>query len=227
MRKEMESLEDGTVAEVAAVRKHRGKTARIASVVGNVLFACLLAVMLMLVFFLVQGRLAGGAPQVFGHQLYIVKGGSMSPTFEVGSLAVVRPVDPVDLAVGDIITYRGQEGSSTLTTHRIVGINSGSGLSFITRGDANDVDDHSPVAASRVVGKVVMAVPYAGYVVNFVGTREGLLSLIVVPGIIIIAFEVRNLFMLAARMDRERSARQAKKTVSGVDDDPLKKIIKY
>ena len=220
-------MEDGTVAEVVAVRKHRGKAFRVASVAGNVLFVCLLAVMLVLVFFLVQSRLAGGAPQVFGHQLYIVKGGSMSPTFNAGSMAVVRPVDPASLAVGDVITFRGEGASKTLTTHRIMEIKTGNGLSFITRGDANDAADSSPVQARSVVGKVVLYVPYAGYVVNFVGTREGLLALIVVPGIIIIAFEVRNLLMLAARMDRERSARQAKKTVSGVDNDPLKKIIKY
>jgi len=48
-------------------------------------------------------------------------------------------------------------------------------------------------------------VPYAGYVVNFAGTLYGLLLLVVVPGVLIIVFEVRNLFACAREMDSEKA----------------------
>lgn len=187
----------------------RSTLSRVARIAGNVLFYCVLALMLFLVVFLVQGRLMDGPPRVFGHQLYVVLGGSMSPAFDAGSMVAVRPVEPATLGVGDIISFRTR-ADGMLTTHRIVEVNTGGGLSFVTKGDANDSTDPNPVPAGNVVGKVALAVPYAGYVVNFAGTLYGLLFLVVIPGVIIIVFEVRNLLACAREMDRQKAlAREA------------------
>ena len=184
--------------------QERSTLSRVGHTAGNVLFYCVLALMLFLVVFLIQGRLMDGPPRVFGHQLYVVLGGSMSPAFEAGSVVAVKPVDPATLGVGDVISFR-TSADGMLTTHRIVGVNTEGGLRFTTRGDANNAEDPNPVSAGNVVGVVALAVPYAGYVVNFAGTLEGLLFLVVIPGVIIIAFEVRNLFACARRMDRQKA----------------------
>ena len=181
-----------------------GTISRVARVAGNIVFYCVLALMIALVFFLVQGRLMDGPPRVFGHQLYVVVGGSMSPAFEAGSVVAVKPVDPATLAVGDIISFR-TTADGMLTTHRIVGVNTEGSLRFTTMGDANNAEDPNPVSAANVVGRVALDVPYAGYVVNFAGTLYGLLLLVVVPGVLIIVFEVRNLFVCAREMDSEKA----------------------
>lgn len=187
------------------------------SIVGNLLFFCLLALMVVLVFSMVQSRLRGGPPQVAGHQMYIVLSGSMSPAFEAGSLAFVQPLAPRNIAVGEIITFRSAGGGDTLTTHRVVQVNSEGGLSFITRGDANDVNDQHPVPAADVVGKVKFALPYAGYVMSFGQSKLGILSLVMIPGILIIVFELRNLFRLSAEYEAEKAA-QRKKENRAVSD---------
>jgi len=192
------------IETVGVSDKKRGTPARVARVLGNILFYCVVALMLLLVVFLVQGRLMDGPPRVFGHQLYIVLGGSMSPAFEAGSIVAVKPVDPSTLAVGDVISFRMRE-DGMLTTHRIVGVSTEGALRFTTRGDANDADDPNPVPAGNVVGRVALAVPYAGYVVNFAGTLYGLIFLVIVPGAVIIAFEVRKLFACAREMEREKA----------------------
>lgn len=160
------------------------------SIFGNVIFVLLLLVMATLSFFLIQSRIAGGVPEIAGYKMYIVLSGSMSPEFDTGSLAFVQDVDTDELAVGDIITYRTQAESDSLTTHRIVEIMKNGNTQFVTRGDANNVNDPNPVLDENIVGRVTGSVPYVGYVLNFVQTRQGLILLIFVPGVLIIAYEL-------------------------------------
>lgn len=64
--------------------------------------------------------------------------GSMTPAIPVGSVVVVRPVDPRTLQPGDIATYQVEEGEETFITHRVLKVhNEGEGLSFTFKGDAN------------------------------------------------------------------------------------------
>ena len=135
----------------------------------------------------------GGVPQVAGYQMYIVLSGSMSPEFDTGSLAFVREVDPLELTEGDIITFQSTNDEGSLTTHRIVEVQREDGLQFITRGDANNINDPIPVPADNVVGIVTGSVPYVGYLINFAQTTQGLVLLIFIPGVLIILFELSKI----------------------------------
>ncbi|MGI6097714.1 MAG: hypothetical protein ACOYBM_06300, partial [Dethiobacteria bacterium] len=73
---------------------------------GKIFAAGLLMLALVLSFFLVQSSFAGGIPSLAGYHMYIVLSGSMSPAFDTGSLAFVRPVQAEEVAAGDIITYK-------------------------------------------------------------------------------------------------------------------------
>ncbi len=189
--------EDNEEEEWGPSRKHKkskGKFRGFFSIFGNILFVILILVMAGLSFFLIQSRITGGVPQVAGYQIYIVLSGSMSPEFDTGSLAFVREKEPEQLVVGDIITFKSPNDPDSLTTHRIVEIQREDGLSFITRGDANNVNDPNPVPEDNVVGIVTGSVPYVGYLLSFVQTTQGLILLIFVPGILIIAFELNKIF---------------------------------
>lgn len=107
-----ESLPAMAAAPAAAMpaKKQRSGWHRALNIGGNILFFCLLAMMVALVFSLVQSRIRGGPPQVAGHQMYIVLSGSMSPAFEAGSLAFVQPVSPRNIGEGDIITFHCASG---------------------------------------------------------------------------------------------------------------------
>lgn len=97
-------------APALPAKKQRSGWHKALSIGGKVLFFCLLAMMVALVFSLVQSRVRGGPPQVAGHQMYIVLSGSMSPAFEAGSLAFVQPVSPRSIQAGDIITFHCASG---------------------------------------------------------------------------------------------------------------------
>lgn len=142
-------------------------------------------------------------PRFGGWRFDAVLSGSMEPTLALGGVVAIKPVQPVDIGVGDIIAYRSGEA---LISHRVVDVISGGGeLSFITKGDANEAPDLSPVTATNLVGEVVFDVPYLGYLAAFVKTRLGFLLTVFVPGGAIIALELRNLWRLVLKGDKTKA----------------------
>ena len=111
--------------------------------------------------------------------------GSMSPTIPTGSIAVVRPVDPATLHVGDVATYQKSPDNPALITHRIVAIRMKQGReAFIFKGDANRGPDVEPVPADAIRGKVWFHVPYLGEIRDSLSTKGGVgvLAVIVLLG---------------------------------------------
>jgi signal peptidase len=194
--------------EKAVVKQSRpfAVALKIARLAGQLLFVCVMALMAVLLFFLLQSRLAGGSPAVAGYQLYIVEGGSMSPAFEAGSIVLVRPLEPAAVQAGDIITYRDpdSERAETIVTHRVIAVKPTDPVSFITRGDANDADDPLPIPSGNLIGRVDYSVPYLGFLFNLVKTRNGILLLLIAPAVLIIVSELRKLMGYAQVFEREK-----------------------
>lgn len=104
-------------------------------------------------------------PKAVGGRPLTVLSGSMTGTYDVGDVVIVKPVDTDDLRVGDVITFQAVSDDPTLTTHRIVAFAFGSdGKQFVTQGDANGAQDLAPVKPAQVKGEVWYSVPKVGYV---------------------------------------------------------------
>ncbi|HZK24342.1 MAG TPA: signal peptidase I [Oscillospiraceae bacterium] len=188
---------------------------------GNLVFALLLLMLVLLTITTVQSRLKGKPPQLAGYQMYIVLGGSMSPTFEMGSLAFLKPIAAQDVVAGDIITYSSPFDAASLTTHRVMEIHDDNGqLYFTTRGDANDVNDLVPALAANVVGKVVFALPYLGYVLHFGRSKLGLIMLVVLPGFIIMLIELRNILRYYTEWKQSKESQAANEETAVEADSP-------
>lgn len=99
--------------------------------------------------------------------LVAIPTGSMRPNLNPGELVIVQGISgPSQIHVGDIVEY----ASSSLhidVVHRVVAVEhvQGVGILFTTKGDNNTSPDPIPVPYSAVVGKVVFAVPYLGFLV--------------------------------------------------------------
>jgi signal peptidase I len=84
--------------------------------------------------------------------------------------------------------------SGYLVTHRIVGrINGECGTAFQTKGDANEGVDQYLVSSDLVVGRMVFAIPYIGYVASISHSFLGFLFLVLAPGSIVICAEVASI----------------------------------
>ncbi len=92
-----------------------------------------------------------------------VESNSMVPVFNKGDILVLRGSAQDELKVGDIIVY-SVEGRSVPIVHRVVKLNPDG--SFQTKGDANNgqLEFEYHVPYESVHGKVVLIVPFLGWV---------------------------------------------------------------
>jgi len=121
-----------------------------------------------------------------GIHIYTNKSGSMDPVINTGSLIVVRKQAMYE--VGDVISYNALvEGKEMIISHRIVGIG---GNIYLTKGDANTAIDRETVVPRLVIGRVVLIIPYLGYIVSVVKSPLGVLFTILLPASVIILLEL-------------------------------------
>ncbi len=100
-------------------------------------------------------------PRMFSYELYTVVSGSMEPAIPTGSLVYVENLDPNEVQEGDVIAFYGAQDGSSVITHRVV-TNSTVMGEFITKGDANEENDMSPIPYSHFIGRVAKSIPKVG-----------------------------------------------------------------
>src|SRR5271157_3840796 len=120
-----------------------------------------------IVIVLVGVMLVWGSTGLLGFRPSVVASGSMTPSLNVGDLAITVPANLQTIKHGDIIQYlRNNE----FIMHRVVGVESINGATFfITKGDANNVLD-APVSQDAVTGKVLYIIPKLGWVSIYLKT---------------------------------------------------------
>lgn len=147
----------------------------------------LFTIIIVLVAFLLVGI------RLFKLTPYAIIGGSMEPTYKVGSLVYVSNVDPANIKVDSVITYvLNEEG--VVSTHRVVGVDKVK-QQFKTKGDANKNVDGLPVHFNNVLGEVKFAIPYLGYLSVFINSQYGV-AIIVTLLIVLISSSFLTRMML-------------------------------
>lgn len=123
--------------------------------------------------------------RLVGYQCYNVISPSMEPTYMVGDLIYVKAVDPQTIREGDVITFLVNE-ELVVGTHRVVRVDAQRQLIY-TKGDANDVEDQSPVHFNNVIGIPHFSIPKLGYVSDFIQHPPGSYITIGIGVILILA----------------------------------------
>ena len=134
--------------------------------------------------------------RLIGLNPYVVLSGSMEPTYHVGSLIYVKPVDYKELKVGDPITYMISQ--DTIVTHRIIEVlvdeEDPNTIRYFTKGDANDVADGSSVHYKNIIGQPVFSIPYLGYLSNYIQHPPGMYVAIAAGAILILLVFLPDIF---------------------------------
>ena len=155
----------------------------------NWISGVLVAVVVLLAVMLVGVRLVGLKP-------YVVLSGSMEPSYPVGSLIYVKAVDYRQLQVGDPITYLLSE--NTVVTHRIIEVladpEDPETIRYFTKGDANEIADGTSVHYRNIIGVPVFAIPYLGYVSNYIQSPPGSYVAIAACAILILLVFLPDVF---------------------------------
>jgi signal peptidase len=126
------------------------------------------------------------APHFLGYSRYVITSGSMTGTYDQGSVVFEKPVPAARLRVGDVITYMPppDAGVPHLVTHRIISMKpaEGGGVVFTTQGDANPDPDPWHFELVQATQPVVhFGVPHVGWIFIALAHREVRMLAIGVP----------------------------------------------
>lgn len=148
-----------------------------------------------MVYVIAAGRSPSG-PELFGYRFMTVLSDSMTPTITSGDLVIGKAPALDSIQPGQIVTYRNHL-ARRLVTHRVVAVTKvGSESAFITQGDGNSLPDERPILARDVVAAYAFHLPFAGYLLAFSQTWVGLVLLVLIPSLLLMGSELRNMIRL-------------------------------
>jgi signal peptidase I len=168
-------------------------------------------------------------PAALGFHRYIILTGSMTGTYDRGSIVYDLPVPVSQLKVGDPITYDPPAGYTSgvykRVTHRIYWIGRGANgeRAFRTKGDANPAPDvWKFMLGHGTQDRVVFHIPYLGYFFVLLGLKEFRMVLVGVPAVIMGLMMFRGLWR-----DAGVEAKRQKLAAAGWQqiDDPGREIV--
>ncbi|MGB9963319.1 signal peptidase I (plasmid) [Halobacterium sp. MBLA0001] len=140
---------------------------------------------------------------------YVVLSNSMEPALETGDVVIVQAVAPGAIEVGDVITYQrppDADGGPNRVSHRVIDVHEADGeLTYQTKGDANDAPDPYQVHESDLTGRIWFTIPYIGYLIRFIGTTAGILTFVVLPGILLVVTELYSVYQDATTQPQDEA----------------------
>jgi signal peptidase len=147
-------------------------------------------------------------PALMGYERYVITSGSMTGTYDRGSLLYDRVVPTASLRVGDVITYQppASSGVRGLVTHRIASIRTGPDgrREFRTKGDANRGSDPWTFALpQRTQARAAFHIPYVGFGLAALSDRRARMLLIGVPAMLVALSVLAGLWREAGAAVRE------------------------
>jgi signal peptidase len=126
-------------------------------------------------------------PALLGYQRYVITSGSMTGTYDRGSVVFDRVVPSASLRPGAVITFR-PPGHPTFVTHRIASVQTVRGRRvFTTKGDANRAADAWGAIAlgDARQARVAFHLPYLGYVIAALSEKKVRMVVIGIPALLI------------------------------------------
>ena len=167
---------------------------RIMTVIGTVLCIILIPILIINCTLIVKSYTNKGEVPSFGSRFpMIVLTDSMYPEIESGDLIICKQIEPEEVKTGDIICFYDPSGNGTSTvTHRVMEVTKDENgeLAWVTKGDANNVEDRAIVPSSKLVGVYSTRIKGAGNIAMFMQTTQGLTICVICPIILLVAYDV-------------------------------------
>lgn len=166
-----------------------------------ILGAFLLLAFLFTILYILFVRIADD-PSIFGYSLMRMNTEDMEPEIDVGEIMILKHVEPSELVLGDVISYKDQSylRKTTYVTHQISkepyekdGV-----YFFTTRGLKENMVDDPEIDETQVRGKVMYTIPLAGTLYDFFTSRSGFIAFI----LILLVIYGSDIFKLLSKLRR-------------------------
>lgn len=173
---------------------------KISYIIGNILFVMLL----IFLFYTIYSVHKDKTVSFFDYHIMRVLSNSMEPGIEVNSCVIIKETDIDDIQVGDIITFRSSEVEiyGEYNTHRVyeIRINEDTGeKEYITKGDAFEYPDRTPVTYENILGKMYKKIPYSdklNTIIEKLANNKVYFFVIILPLILCLLSYVYQLILL-------------------------------
>ena len=176
------------------------KGKKIFSIIVNIIIWVIIIFATLLTIATLNSR-GDGVPDIFGYIPLNVQSESMEPKIMKGDLIVDVEYDSenMELNKGDVISFISEiSNQRVLITHRIdhvISINQM--VSYITKGDNNYKSDDNQVATGDIVGVWKgFRLPFVGTVSNFLQTKTGFISCVILPLALFFVYQLYQFIML-------------------------------
>ena len=195
--------------------------------VTDVIATVVVVVLIVLIGWFVYCRMTGQVPFLFGRASIKIVTGSMEPTIMTDDYITIEKVKPMDVQVGDIITFisDAQPIAGEMNTHRVKAIErdpNTNEILFTTQGDNNPTEDPDPARASKLVGRYVGPSPVFTFFGRLLFNPFGYFVLILVPGLILLGVSSITMSRMTKKMKAEHDAEQAKAMEARIAEEVAK-----
>ena len=133
-------------------------THKVLTIVGTILCVILIPILIINVTLLAKSFIyKDEVPSIGGTLPLIVLTDSMHPVIESGDLIICHTEDAENIKVGDIIAFFDPAGNGTsIVTHKVIELTEKDGeLAFVTKGDANTMEDRVTAKGDKLIGRYV------------------------------------------------------------------------
>ena len=135
------------------------KTFKAIKIVTSAVWWCVLAIVVALLVNVIGAKMSGKVPSVFGYSVLNIVSGSMEDEIPSGSYILIKKTDAGKIEKGDVICFYSTDPKiyGLPNTHRVVEepIVTENGIEFVTKGDANPINDKQTAKGDRIVGVYV------------------------------------------------------------------------
>lgn len=190
----------------------------ISKIISSTLFILLLCIMIFLLVYVVRVKVLANNNDLGEVKLnfYTILSPSMYPTIKPGDIIVTYRENAY--YKGDIITFVSTSNISSgkTITHRIYSepIEMNGKMQYTTKGDNNPTPDSSPASEDNVLGKVLFKIPKAGYIQQFLLSKIGWVSVILLPCMGVVIYDILKIFKIAGSKTKSVVKRSARSDVA-------------
>lgn len=141
-----------------------------------------------------------------GLHAYVVLSGSMKPSIGAGSVVLTVTEPPNLYMPGMIVAFRPPPNPRETVIHRITTIqpNRNAVLEVSTKGDANTNGDPWVLTLGAISGRVIVHIPWLGYVLHLIATPLGLFLVALISFFGLVAGELQFLSSAIQQLFRKK-----------------------
>ena len=195
--------------------------------VCGILWWVALALLAVMMFSIIGAKMQGKVPHVFGYSVVNIVSGSMGETIPQGSYILVEKVEPEEIKKDDIICFYSTDPtiSGLPNTHRVVKdpIVTEMGIEFVTKGDANVLEDKYNAKGENLIGRYVKNMDTLGAFVSMLD--NGGFTVLFFALEAMIAVMVVSAFLRARKEATDEAAANDNKGEQGLSQEEIEKII--